>query len=37
MEQEAYKISLEGLDRFGPVEMTRNSKSKERGQKAQHM
>lgn len=30
MEEEAYKTNLEGWRRFGPVEMTRKSKSKGR-------
>lgn len=30
MEQEAYKTNLEGWLRFGPVEMTRKSRSEER-------
>lgn len=30
MEQKAYKISLEGWVRCGPVEMTRNRKGKQR-------
>lgn len=30
MEQETHKMSLEGWVRFGPVEMTRNCKGKQR-------